>query len=175
MLSCLHTLFPEMKGFFLQSSLQATLPFHCSAILATALDTITVPYRLYSSPVSMVHLADMLNFSGKKVVTAGASIPFPLGPSQSLPDTLMQLGGATPWTPLSACGDPSGSHCFAQSVVLRGLDKACHTSRLTPGTPLPSLLHACSTGEEVLAQYLQQQQPRARRLVKCLLLLSDFP
>ncbi|XP_036200876.1 protein misato homolog 1 isoform X1 [Myotis myotis] len=153
---------PEPPVNFPHLRYDATLPFHCSAILATALDTITAPYRLYSSPLSMVHLADMLNFSGKKVVTAGASIPFPLGPSQSLPDTLMQLGGATPWTPLSACGDPSGTHCFAQSVVLRGLDKACHTSQLTPGTPLPSLLHACTTGEEVLAQYLQQQQPRAR-------------
>ncbi|XP_023617396.1 protein misato homolog 1 isoform X3 [Myotis lucifugus] len=153
---------PEPPVNFPHLRYDATLPFHCSAILATALDTITVPYRLHSSPLPMVHLADMLNFSGKKVVTAGASIPFPLGPSQSLPDTLLQLGGATPWTPLSACGDPSGTHCFAQSVVLRGLDKACHTSQLTPGTPLPSLLHACTTGEEVLAQYLQQQQPRAR-------------
>ncbi|XP_024603874.1 protein misato homolog 1 isoform X4 [Neophocaena asiaeorientalis asiaeorientalis] len=142
--------------------LGAALPFHCGAILATALDTVTVPYRLCSSPVSMVHLADMLNFAGKKVVTAGATIPFPLVPSQSLPDTLMQLGEATPWTPLSACGDPSGTCCFAQSVVLRGLDRACHTSQLTPGTPLPSPLHACTTGEEVLAQYLQQQQPRVR-------------
>ncbi|XP_044771798.1 protein misato homolog 1 isoform X6 [Neomonachus schauinslandi] len=104
----------------------ATLPFHCAAILATALDTVTVPYRLRSSPVSMVHLADMLNSSGKKVVTAAATIPFPLVPGQSLPDALVQLGGATAWTPLSACGDPSGT-CFAQSVVLRGLDKACHT------------------------------------------------
>lgn len=46
---------------------QAALPFHCSAILATALDTVTAPYRLHSSPVSMVHLAEMLNYSGKKV------------------------------------------------------------------------------------------------------------
>ncbi|XP_008048517.1 protein misato homolog 1, partial [Carlito syrichta] len=138
----------------------ATLPFHCSAILATALDTVTVPYRLHSSPVSMAHLAAMLSFSGKKVVTAGATIPFPLAPGQSLPDTLVQLRGATPWTPLSACGDPSGTRCFAQSVVLRGIDRACHTSQLTPGIPLPSLLHACTTGKEVLAQYLQQQQPQ---------------
>ncbi|XP_032121034.1 protein misato homolog 1 isoform X3 [Sapajus apella] len=138
----------------------ATLPFHCSAILATALDTFTAPYRLCSSPVSMVQLADMLSFCGKKVVTAGATIPFPLAPGQSLPDSLMQLGGATPWTPLSACGDLSGTRCFAQSVVLRGIDRACHTSQLTPGTPPPSSLHACTTGEEVLAQYLQQQQPR---------------
>ncbi|KAF6075256.1 misato mitochondrial distribution and morphology regulator 1 [Phyllostomus discolor] len=140
----------------------ASLPFHCSAILATALDTVTVPYRLHSSPVSMVQLADMLTFSGRKVVTAGAAIPFPLVPSQSLPDALAQLGGTTPWTPLSACGDMCGTRCFAQSVVLRGLDRACHTSHLTPGTPLPSLLHACTTGEEVLAQYFQQQQPRVR-------------
>ncbi|MBZ3877185.1 Protein misato-like protein 1 [Sciurus carolinensis] len=138
----------------------ATLPFHCSAILATALDTVTVPYRLRSSPVSMVHLADMLSFSGKKVVTAEAIIPFPLVPGQCLPDALVQLGGATPWTPLSACGNPSGTRCFAQSVVLRGIDRACHTSQLNPGTPLPSPLHACTTGEEVLAQYLHQQQPK---------------
>ncbi|XP_046536926.1 protein misato homolog 1 isoform X3 [Equus quagga] len=161
---------PEPPVHFPHLRYDATLPFHCSAILATALDTVTVPYRLRSSPVPMVHLADMLNFSGKKVVTAGATIPFPLVPNQSLPDTLVQLGGVTPWTPLSACGDPSGIRCFAQSVVLRGLDKACHTrwfwlcsgSQLTPGTPLPSPLHACTTGEEVLAQYLQQQQPSVR-------------
>ncbi|EHH62912.1 hypothetical protein EGM_00033, partial [Macaca fascicularis] len=150
---------PEPPVNFPYLHYDATLPFHCSAILATALDTVTVPYRLCSSPVSMVHLADMLSFCGKKVVTAGATIPFPLAPGQSLPDSLMQFGGATPWTPLSACGEPSGTRCFAQSVVLRGIDRACH-SQLTPGTPPPSSLHACTTGEEVLAQYLQQQQPR---------------
>ncbi|XP_039316177.1 protein misato homolog 1 isoform X2 [Saimiri boliviensis] len=152
---------PEPPVKFPYLHYDATLPFHHSAILATALDTLTAPYRLCASPVSMVQLADMLSFCGKKVVTAGATIPFPLAPGQSLPDSLMQLRGATPWTPLSACGDPSGTRCFAQSVVLRGIGRACHTSQLTPGTPPPSSLHACTTGEEVLAQYLQQQQPRA--------------
>ncbi|XP_019664596.1 protein misato homolog 1 isoform X2 [Ailuropoda melanoleuca] len=160
---------PEPPVTFPHLHYDATLPFHCAAILATALDTVTVPYRLRSSPVSMVHLADMLNFSGKKVVTAAATVPFPLVPGQSLPDALVQLGGATAWTPLSACGDPSGTRCFAQSVVLRGLDRACHTSQLAPGTPLPSPLHACSTGEDVLAQYLQQQQPRVRSSAHLLL------
>ncbi|XP_048081064.1 protein misato homolog 1 isoform X5 [Ursus arctos] len=160
---------PEPPVTFPHLHYDATLPFHCAAILATALDTVTVPYRLRSSPVSMVHLADMLNFSGKKVVIAAATVPFPLVPGQSLPDALVQLGGAPAWTPLSACGDPSGTRCFAQSVVLRGLDRACHTSQLAPGTPLPSPLHACSTGEDVLAQYLQQQQPRVRSSAHLLL------
>ncbi|XP_038167190.1 protein misato homolog 1 isoform X3 [Arvicola amphibius] len=138
----------------------ATLPFHCSAILATALDTVTAPFRLRSSMVPMAHLADLLSFSGKKVVTAEAIIPFPLDLGQALPDILGQLGGTTPWTPLSACGDSTGSRCFAQSVVLRGIDRTSHTSKLKPGTPLPSALHACASGEEVLALYLQQQHPR---------------
>ncbi|KAL1772303.1 misato-like 1 [Sigmodon hispidus] len=137
----------------------ATLPFHCSAILATALDTVTAPYRLRSSMVPMAHLADLLSFSGKKVVTAEAIIPFPLVPGQSLPDILVQLGGASPWTPLSACGNSARRRCFAQSVVLRGIDRASHTSKLKAGTPLPSALHACASGEEVLAQYLQQHHP----------------
>ncbi|XP_034865672.1 protein misato homolog 1 isoform X2 [Mirounga leonina] len=159
---------PEPPVTFPHLQYDATLPFHCAAILATALDTVTVPYRLRSSPVSMVHLADMLNSSGKKVVTAAATIPFPLVPGQSLPDALVQLGGATAWTPLSACGAPSGTR-FAQSVVLRGLDKACHTSRLAPGTRLPSPLHACDTGEDVLARYLQQEQPGGRSSAHLLL------
>ncbi|CAK7309925.1 Protein misato homolog 1 [Vulpes lagopus] len=160
---------PEPPVTFPHLRYDAALPFHCGAILATALDTLTVPYRLQSSPVSMVHLADTLNFSGKKVVTAAATIPFPLVPGQSLPDALVQLGGAAAWTPLSACGDPSGTCCFAQSVVLRGVDRAYHTSQLVPGTPLPSPLHACTAGEDVLAQYLQQQQPRVRSSAHLLL------
>ncbi|XP_025770992.1 protein misato homolog 1 isoform X4 [Puma concolor] len=119
---------PEPPVTFPHLHYDPALPFHCGAILATALDTVTAPYRLRSSPVFMAHLADMLNFSGKKVATAAATIPFPLAPGQSLPDALVQLGGAAAWTPLSACGSPSGTCCFAQSVVLRGLDRACHTS-----------------------------------------------
>ncbi|XP_055979606.1 protein misato homolog 1 isoform X2 [Sorex fumeus] len=151
---------PEPPVSFPHLRYDATLPFHCSAILATALDTLTVPYRLHTAPLPMVHLADMLSGAGKKVVTADATIPFPLGPSQSLPDILLQLGSTSPWTPLSGCGDPPGARCFAQSVVLRGLDRAHHTSQLSPGVPLPSPLHACSTGDEVLAQFVQQRQPR---------------
>lgn len=86
---CLSTLRSNPKGPVpsLVSSLQATLPFHCAAILATALDTVTVPYRLRSSPVSMAHLADLLNFSGKKVwsfvkgwVSAGKKLGYLISP-----------------------------------------------------------------------------------------------
>ncbi|POI34515.1 hypothetical protein CIB84_001735, partial [Bambusicola thoracicus] len=44
----------------------ASLNYHSSAVLAAALDTLTVPYRLCSSQGSMMHLAEMLSFSGRK-------------------------------------------------------------------------------------------------------------
>ncbi|XP_068934190.1 protein misato homolog 1 isoform X2 [Petaurus breviceps papuanus] len=122
---------PEPPVTFPHLRYDVTLPYHSSALLATALDTITVPYRLCSSPISMMHLADMLSFSGRKMVSAGASIPFPVAPGHSLPDTLAQFGGTIPWTPLSACGEPSGTRCFAQSVVLRGVDKTRQTRHIT--------------------------------------------
>lgn len=46
---------------------QASLDYHSSAVLAAALDTLTAPYRLCSSQGSMMHLAETLNFSGRKV------------------------------------------------------------------------------------------------------------
>lgn len=46
---------------------QASLDYHTSAVLATALDTLTAPYRLQASAVTMAHVADALTFSGRKV------------------------------------------------------------------------------------------------------------
>ncbi|KAM9114562.1 protein misato homolog 1 isoform 1-T1 [Pangshura tecta] len=136
----------------------ASLNYHSSAILATALDTLSAPYRVHSSQFSMVQLADAFNSSGRKVVAAGAAVPFPMAYGQSLPDALCSYQLAVPWTPLSSCGEQKDS-CFAQSVVLRGIGKENHISNLPPGSQPKSALHVCETGEEVLGSYLHAQCP----------------
>lgn len=46
---------------------QAGVQYHSSAVLAVALDTLSVPYRMSSSGLSMLHLAEALTFGGRKV------------------------------------------------------------------------------------------------------------
>lgn len=105
----------------------ASLNYHSSAVLAAALDTLTVPYRLCSSRGSMMHLAEMLSFSGRKVVAAWAAVPFPAVRGHSLPDALCAHQQDVPWKLLSSCKEQKVSRCFAQSVVLRGVCKESPT------------------------------------------------
>ncbi|XP_074836980.1 protein misato homolog 1 isoform X2 [Carettochelys insculpta] len=150
---------PEPPVTFPYVHYDASLKYHSSAILATALDTLSIPYRLYCSQCSMVQLADAFNISGRKVVTAGAAMPFPMAYGQSLPDALCRYHLAVPWTSLSSCGDQKESCCFTQSVVLRGIAKENYTSNLLPASQPKTALHACDTGEEVLGSYLHTQCP----------------
>ncbi|NXW66110.1 MSTO1 protein, partial [Eurystomus gularis] len=107
----------------------------------------------------MMHLADSLNFSGRKVVAAWASVPFPALRGYSLPDILCAYQQDVPWKLLSSCGEGKRSCCFAQSVVLRGI---CKESRIScPGKPPPSPLHACESTEQVLQRYFHTLFPGA--------------
>ncbi|KAF7238611.1 hypothetical protein EYD10_14782 [Varanus komodoensis] len=138
----------------------ASLDYHTSAVLATALDTVTAPYRLQASAVSMAHLAEALNFSGRKVAAAVASMPFPMAQGQTLPDALCSQQPAVPGSSLSSCAAQGQSRCFAQSVVLRGIGKRDQVSDSPPGTEPKSLLHMCETGQEVLTRFLHTMSPR---------------
>ncbi|OCT69646.1 protein misato homolog 1 isoform X1 [Xenopus laevis] len=145
--------------------------YHSSAVLALTLDTLTAPYRTAPSRLSMVQLADALNFSGRKVMTAASSLPFPLESSSSLADAFQSYVGTPPWTCLSGCGGPQvsgGSTCFSQSVVLRGVREAQHIRPLPRGTRPPSALHTCGTSDEILQRYLQTVSPGAVSLASVL-------
>uniref|UniRef100_A0A663M576 Misato mitochondrial distribution and morphology regulator 1 n=1 Tax=Athene cunicularia TaxID=194338 RepID=A0A663M576_ATHCN len=150
---------PQPPLTFPYINYDASLPYHSSAILAAALDTLTAPYRLCSSQGSMMHLAETLNFSGRKVVAAWASLPFPALRGCSLPDTLHAYQQDVPWKLLSSCREQKVSCCFAQSVVLRGVCKESHSS--CPGKQPPSPLHACESTEQVLQHYLHTLFPGA--------------
>ncbi|XP_055648344.1 protein misato homolog 1 isoform X1 [Falco peregrinus] len=151
---------PQPPVAFPYINYNASLNYHSSAILAAALDTLTAPYRLHSSQGSMMHLADTLNFSGRKVVAAWASVPFPARCGYSLPDTLCAYQQDVPWKLLSSCREQKVSHCFAQSVVLRGICKESPTSS-RPGELPPSPLHACGSTEQILQCYLHAAFPGA--------------
>ncbi|XP_038017766.1 protein misato homolog 1 [Motacilla alba alba] len=111
---------PEPPVTFPYIKYNASLNYHSSAILAAALDTLTAPYRLCSSQGSMLHFADSLTFSGRKVVAARAALPFPALSGSSLPDAL-SAHQEVPWKLLSSWKEQKVSSCFAQSVVLRGM------------------------------------------------------
>ncbi|NXD18064.1 MSTO1 protein, partial [Nothocercus nigrocapillus] len=107
----------------------------------------------------MLHLAEALGFSGRKVVAALAAVPFPVVHGHSLLDTLRTQQQAMPWKLLSSGGEQQVSRCFAQSVVLRGICKEKPSS--CPGKRPHSALQACETEEEILQRYLQTLFPGA--------------
>nr|XP_047905127.1 protein misato homolog 1 isoform X2 [Anser cygnoides] len=150
---------PQPPITFPYINYDASLNYHSSAILAAALDTLTVPYRLCSSWGSMMHLAETLNFSGRKVAAAWASVPFPAVYGHSLPDVLHTYQQDLPWKLLSSCREQNVSCCFAQSVVLRGICKEGHIS--CPGKQPTSPLDAFETAEQILQQYLHAVFPGA--------------
>ncbi|XP_067169367.1 protein misato homolog 1 isoform X4 [Apteryx mantelli] len=151
---------PEPPITFPYINYDASLNYHSSAILATVLDTLTVPYRLSTSQCSMMHLAETLNFSGRKVVAALAAVPFPVIHGHSLLDTLCAHQQDMPWKFLSSYREQKVSRCFAQSVVLRGICKESHNSNC-PGKQPASALHACETVEQILQHYLHTLSPGA--------------
>ncbi|XP_016159554.1 PREDICTED: protein misato homolog 1 isoform X3 [Ficedula albicollis] len=150
---------PQPPVTFPYIKYEASLNYHSSAILAAALDTLTVPYRLCSSQGSMMHFADSLTFSGRKVVAAWAALPFPALAGSWLPDILSAQQQEMPWKLLSSWREQKGSCCFAQSVVLRGIcqEKPSSSCLGQPQSPL----HSCGSSEQVLQQFLHTHFPGA--------------
>ncbi|NWW72451.1 MSTO1 protein, partial [Climacteris rufus] len=106
----------------------------------------------------MVHFADSLTFSGRKVVAAWAALPFPARSGSSLPDALSAHQQDLPWKLLSSWREHKVSCCFAQSVVLRGVCKERPSSCLgQPQFPL----QGWESPEQVLQQYLHTLFPGA--------------
>ncbi|XP_010210930.1 PREDICTED: 28S ribosomal protein S29, mitochondrial [Tinamus guttatus] len=151
---------PKPPVTFPYLNYDAALDYHSSAVLAAALDTVTVPYRLSGSPCSMLHLAEALGFSGRKVAAALAAVPLPVVHGHSLRDTLRTQQQGLPWKLLSSGGEQQVSRCFAQSVVLRGICKEKPSSSF-PGKRPHSALQAYESEEEILQRYLQTLFPGA--------------
>uniref|UniRef100_A0A3P9NX53 Protein misato homolog 1 n=1 Tax=Poecilia reticulata TaxID=8081 RepID=A0A3P9NX53_POERE len=113
---------PPPPPLFPLLSYNPALWYHSSAILALALDALTVPYRLRNNSAPMWQVADSLAVAGRKVVAAYGAVPFPMMPGGSLPDALSACAATLPWKPLSACPEAAGGRCYGQWSTLRGYE-----------------------------------------------------
>ncbi|XP_077086296.1 protein misato homolog 1 isoform X2 [Siphateles boraxobius] len=145
-----------------------TLWFHSSAVLALALDCMTVSYRLGQGSSPMWQLSDALTASGRKVVSAYGSVPFPMMHGSCLPEALDAVSDALPWKSLSACPELGDGRCFGQSVTLKGLDGQSLVSPVLAGVEPPSPLHYECSGEDVLATYIRSHYPSSPLAVQLL-------
>ncbi|XP_074785135.1 protein misato homolog 1 isoform X2 [Athene noctua] len=149
---------PQPPLAFPYINYDASLHYHSSAILAAALDTLTAPYRLCSSQGSMMHLAETLNFSGRKGRSWGAcSGRWFVSPS---PTRRLWLRGLLfLFLPYVAARSPilyvPTSRTCPGSFSLHAGSKSC------PGKQPPSPLHACESTEQVLQHYLHTLFPGA--------------
>ncbi|XP_026876236.1 protein misato homolog 1 isoform X2 [Electrophorus electricus] len=157
---------PSPSTVFPLVNYDSSLWYHSSSILALALDSMTVSYRLRYNSAPMWQLADALTVSGRKVVCAYGSVPFPIMQGTCLPDALSACGDVLPWKPLSACPELADGRCFGQSVTLKGLDRQRLVSPLAPGIQPSSTLHCARTGEEVLDTYIRSHYPSAPLVVQ---------
>ncbi|KAJ8947875.1 hypothetical protein NQ318_010021 [Aromia moschata] len=95
------------------------LPYHSSALLASALETFSLKYRLKSSHFTLTDLCADLNRNGRRAAAASLKLPFSLNGSADLLDCLDKWQG-----PLTQSITPSceiGSENLIQYITLRGI------------------------------------------------------
>ncbi|XP_034173458.2 misato mitochondrial distribution and morphology regulator [Osmia lignaria lignaria] len=132
----------------------AELNYHSSALLATALDTLTLRYRRKEYPnVVLSDLCADLNKLGRKAAATSLSLPFPMVAKMDLIDVLDEFEGNI-WTSLTpSCDIPMDKNM--QSVVLRGIPE----DRLKRSGPqamkqMSKPAYRCSTVHEMMTLYL---------------------
>ncbi|XP_015111222.1 protein misato [Diachasma alloeum] len=130
------------------------LRYHSSAILATALDTLTIRYR--HKQHSMSSLSDLcadLNKLGRKAAATSLSLPFPMATKRDLIDVLDDLEGPL-WTSLTPRVSVSGDRCM-QSVTLRGISEERLKRPLAEAKKqMGKAAYRCSTVHEMMSMYL---------------------
>lgn len=130
------------------------LKYHTSAILATALDTLTMRYRRKEYPnVVLSDLCADLNKLGRKAAATSLTLPYPMTEKKDLIDVLDDFTG-TLWTSLTPSCD-IGMDKNMQSIVLRGIPE----ERLKRPIPqankqMSKPAYRCSTVHEMMMLYL---------------------
>ncbi|XP_060570649.1 protein misato homolog 1-like, partial [Ruditapes philippinarum] len=128
------------------------MAYHTSAILASTLDTLSLPYRLETNAINLRDITHSFNSQGRKVATLNTSFPLGLYKDESLIDFFSQYGERFPWQPVTP-HVKNEKKPFIQSVVMRGVTNAMVQSKTDP-SKLPEYLARLTSKEEVLRNYL---------------------
>ncbi|XP_050403855.2 protein misato homolog 1 isoform X2 [Patella vulgata] len=122
------------------------LHYHTGAILASAVDTMTMPYRREDNSVHITDITQSFSTLGRKLASLSSSLPYVMAEDeQTFADSLMLLGDKSPWRSLSPHIHNSVSP-DVQSCVVRGIPSDRLKSR-------KSLLDKSSLSD-ILQQYL---------------------
>ncbi|OAD59046.1 Protein misato [Eufriesea mexicana] len=155
-LCCGQTVWPQIGDprIFDHLTYNSELKYHSSAILATALDTLTIRYRRKEYPnVLLSDLCADLNKLGRKAVVTSLTLPFPMTAKTDLIDVLDDFEG-TLWTSLTPnCDVPMDKSM--QSIVLRGISEERLKRPISHAMKQMSKpAYKCSTVHEMMMLYL---------------------
>jgi len=136
-LSLLKDTFPIMKtgndhvrSLGLSSEFQPQLAYHSSSILASALDTLTLPWRSYNGSAPISSLITELNRGGRAMAGVAAAIPvLPWSGDTSLIDLLTSLEAEGKSLNSLATSLTPGSHQVSsgidiQTLSIRGINRS---------------------------------------------------
>ncbi|KOX74238.1 Protein misato [Melipona quadrifasciata] len=155
-LCCGETAWPQIgdSRVFNHLTYNSELKYHSSALLATALDTLTIRYRRkeYSNVVLSDLCAD-LNKLGRKATATSLTLPFPMTAKADLIDVLDDFEGPL-WTSLTPNCDISMDKNM-QSIVLRGISEERLKRPISHAMKQMSKpAYRCSTVHEMMMLYL---------------------
>lgn len=148
---------PGAQRVFTNVTYKSSLKYHTSALLATALDTLTLRYRHKRYPMSVLSdLCADLNKLGRKAVATSLCLPFPISLNQDLIDMLDNIDGTCPWTSLSPRCNPSVDNVVMQSLALRGISEKRLKRPMQEAAKrqIENPAYKCSTVHEMMSLYL---------------------
>lgn len=139
--------------------------YHTSAVIATAFDTISLPFRTRSRPEAVVDLVSLLTPRDRKLVATSVLMPFPVSPNEPLTHRFKRnLGAFTSLTPACQESENWSSH-LVQSMCLRGVNNQMKTknpSQKENDNPFTQ----CDTVEEALMLHLHLNHGAKVRHIK---------
>ncbi|XP_047117531.1 protein misato [Schistocerca piceifrons] len=128
----------------------ADLLYHSSSLIATALETLTLPWRLRTPPSSLGDMCSGLSCVGRTFAAASLSLPFSLKEDAFLLDTLENWDGPL-WESLTPSCPLQEDRIWIQSLTLRGVPATkLKRSNGDPRSPA----YSCSSVQEMLSLFL---------------------